>query len=112
MPYAITQSCCSDASCVSVCPVNCIHPTPQERAFGSTEMLYVDPNTCISCGACTDACPADAIHPIETLTGPLQQYAAINAACFEDVTPVADPAPNFHTWEQPEPPRPLPSAPM
>jgi len=110
MPYAITQSCCSDASCVSVCPVNCIHPTPQERAFGSTEMLYVDPNTCISCGACTDACPADAIHPIETLTGPLQQYAAINAAYFEDLTPVTDPTPNFHAWEQPEPPRPLPSA--
>ncbi|MET7280991.1 FAD-dependent oxidoreductase [Kribbella sp. NPDC005582] len=112
MPYAITQSCCSDASCVSVCPVNCIHPTPQERAFGSTEMLYVDPNTCISCGACTDACPADAIHPIETLTGPLQQYAAINAAYFEDLAPVTDPAPNFHAWEQPEPPRPLPSARM
>ncbi len=112
MPYAITQSCCSDASCVSVCPVNCIHPTPQERAFGSTEMLYVDPNTCISCGACTDACPADAIHPIETLTGPMQQYAAINAAYFEDVTPAPDPAPNFHAWDQPEPPRPLPSARM
>ncbi|MFF1819344.1 FAD-dependent oxidoreductase [Kribbella sp. NPDC058245] len=110
MPYAITQSCCSDASCVSVCPVNCIHPTPQERAFGSTEMLYVDPNTCISCGACSDACPADAIHPIETLTGPLQQYAAINAAYFEDIPPATDPAPNFHLWDQPEPPRPLPSA--
>ncbi|WP_405058525.1 FAD-dependent oxidoreductase [Kribbella sp. NBC_01505] len=113
MPYAITQSCCSDASCVSVCPVNCIHPTPQERAFGSTEMLYVDPNTCISCGACTDTCPADAIHPIETLTGPMQQYAAINAAYFDDIPPVTDdPAPNFHPWEQPEPPRPVPSTRM
>ncbi|MFK4085234.1 FAD-dependent oxidoreductase [Kribbella sp. NPDC020789] len=110
MPYAITQSCCSDASCVSVCPVNCIHPTPQERAFGSTEMLYVDPNTCISCGACSDACPADAIHPIETLTGPMRQYAAINAAYFDDIPPAPDPAPNFHLWDQPEPPRPLPSA--
>ncbi|TDD62902.1 4Fe-4S dicluster domain-containing protein [Kribbella antibiotica] len=109
MPYAITQTCCADASCVSVCPVNCIHPTPQERAFGSTEMLYVDPNTCISCGACTDACPADAIHPIETLTGPLQQYAAINAAYFDDIPAATDPAPNFHLWDQPEPPRPLPS---
>lgn len=112
MPYAITQSCCSDASCVSVCPVNCIHPTPQERAFGSTEMLYVDPRTCISCGACSDACPADAIHPIETLTGPLQQYAAINAAYFDEIPPAADPAPNFHAWDQPAPPRPLPSTPM
>ena len=30
MAFAITQNCCSDASCVSVCPVNCIHPTPDE----------------------------------------------------------------------------------
>ncbi len=112
MAYAITQSCCSDASCVSVCPVNCIHPTPQERAFGSTEMLYVDPRTCISCGACSDACPADAIHPIETLTGPMQQYAAINAAYFDEIPPPGDPAPNFHVWDQPEPPRPLPSTPI
>ncbi|MFC9688821.1 FAD-dependent oxidoreductase [Kribbella sp. NPDC056951] len=110
MPYAITQSCCSDASCVSVCPVNCIHPTPQERAFGNTDMLYVDPGTCISCGACADACPADAIHPIETLTGHLQQYAAINAAYFDDIPAPADPSPNFHPWEPPAPKRPLPSA--
>ncbi|MEU2594817.1 hypothetical protein ABZ630_29415, partial [Streptomyces albidoflavus] len=31
---------CNDATCVAVCPVNCIHPTPEERAFGSTEMLH------------------------------------------------------------------------
>ena len=35
MAYAITQSCCADASCVSACPVNCIHPTPDEPGFGS-----------------------------------------------------------------------------
>ena len=57
MAYAITQTCCSDATCVSVCPVNCIHPTPEERAFGSTEMLHIDPKSCIDCGACADACP-------------------------------------------------------
>ena len=26
MPHVITQSCCSDGSCVYACPVNCIHP--------------------------------------------------------------------------------------
>ena len=62
MTYAITQTCCSDATCVAVCPVNCIHPTPEEQAFGSTEMLYVDPATCIDCCACADACPVDAIY--------------------------------------------------
>ncbi|GAA0586030.1 FAD-dependent oxidoreductase [Kribbella sandramycini] len=110
MPYAITQSCCSDASCVAVCPVNCIHPTPEERAFGNTDMLYVDPDTCISCGACSDACPADAIHPIESLTGALQDYAAINAAYFEDIPTAAAAGPLFHNWEPPEPTRTLPSA--
>ena len=32
MPYVITQSCCSDGSCVYSCPVNCIHPSPDEPA--------------------------------------------------------------------------------
>ena len=35
MTYAITQTCCGDATCVSVCPVNCIHPTPGEPDFGT-----------------------------------------------------------------------------
>lgn len=82
MAFAITQSCCSDASCVSVCPVNCIHPTPDEPDFGTTEMLYVDPRSCIDCGACADACPVDAIFPVESLTGPLAAYAEINRAHF------------------------------
>ena len=80
MAFAITQNCCSDATCVSVCPVNCIHPTPNEREFADSEMLYIDPKTCIDCGACADACPVDAIFPIQQLTGPEQAYADINAA--------------------------------
>jgi ferredoxin--NADP+ reductase len=47
MAFAITQSCCSDASCVEVCPVDCIHPTPGEPDFGTTDILYVDPRSCI-----------------------------------------------------------------
>ncbi|MGH3359728.1 MAG: 4Fe-4S binding protein, partial [Nocardioidaceae bacterium] len=110
MPYAITQTCCSDATCVSVCPVNCIHPTPQERAFGSTEMLYVDPSTCIDCGACADACPVDAIIPVEALRGPERAYADINAAYYEgERSAAADPMPNFHPWAPPTFERSLPS---
>ena len=63
MTYVITQNCCKDASCVAVCPVNCIHPAPGENAFGSTTMLYIDPKVCIDCGACADACPVDAALP-------------------------------------------------
>lgn len=83
MAFAITQTCCSDATCVSVCPVNCIHPTPEERAFGSTEMLHIDPRSCIDCGACADACPVDAVFPVDRLPATQREYARINAAYFE-----------------------------
>ncbi|MCX4480560.1 FAD-dependent oxidoreductase [Streptomyces cellulosae] len=107
MAFAITQTCCNDATCVSVCPVNCIHPTPEERAFGSTEMLHIDPKSCIDCGACADACPVDAIFPVERLTGGQRQYARINAAYYENdgneehrpEQPV--PGPVFHDWGAP-----------
>ncbi|MEU6992081.1 FAD-dependent oxidoreductase [Streptomyces sp. NPDC046465] len=121
MTYAITQTCCNDATCVAVCPVNCIHPTPQERAFGSTEMLHIDPRTCISCGACADACPVDAIFPADSLPAAQQQYVEINAAYYDreaaPETPGSAPGtpepaprgPNFHTWGEPSFPRVLPA---
>ncbi|MFD5188808.1 FAD-dependent oxidoreductase [Streptomyces sp. NPDC058357] len=110
MTYAITQTCCNDATCVAVCPVNCIHPTPQERAFGSTEMLYVDPRSCIDCGACADACPVDAVFPVDALPAAQQEYAAINAAYFAGQEPEqGDTGPNFHRWSAPSFERGLPS---
>ncbi|MFE6756243.1 FAD-dependent oxidoreductase [Streptomyces sp. NPDC057684] len=116
MTYAITQTCCSDATCVAVCPVNCIHPTPEERAFGSTEMLHIDPVSCIDCGACADACPVDAIFPVDRLSPAQKEYAAINAAYFEDGDRHTDSGadtvehgPNFHAWGSPSFPRVLPS---
>ncbi|MCZ4122266.1 FAD-dependent oxidoreductase [Streptomyces sp. H39-S7] len=115
MAFAITQTCCNDATCVSVCPVNCIHPTPEERAFGSTEMLYIDPKTCIDCGACTDACPVDAIFPVDSLPVAQREYADINAAYFEQAgeesrAPAGkDLGPNFHAWGEPAFGRVLPS---
>lgn len=111
MAFAITQTCCADASCVSVCPVNCIHPTPDEPDFGRTEMLYIDPETCIDCGACADACPVDAIFPAGDLTGPLRAYEEINAEFYagRDVLAEATVAPNFHRWSPPAFTRVLPS---
>ncbi|MEU6986633.1 FAD-dependent oxidoreductase [Streptomyces sp. NPDC046324] len=110
MTYAITQTCCSDATCVAVCPVNCIHPTPEEREFGSTEMLHIDPDTCIDCGACADACPVDAIFPVDSLSAADAGYAAVNAAYFADKEPPAQhPGPNFHSWGAPAFERGLPS---
>ncbi|RYJ01872.1 MAG: 4Fe-4S dicluster domain-containing protein, partial [Actinomycetales bacterium] len=79
MTYVVTQACCADASCMSVCPVNCIHPAPGEPDFGHTEMVYVDPRSCIDCGACADACPVSAIKPLELLSGDEQVFGDINA---------------------------------
>jgi ferredoxin--NADP+ reductase len=112
MAFAITQTCCNDASCVTVCPVNCIHPTPDEPDFGTTETLYVDPRSCIDCGACADACPVDAIFPVDDLTGPLKAYAQINADYYADRSPsgdTLDPGPNFHAWGPPVFAHPIPS---
>ncbi|MFD4233176.1 FAD-dependent oxidoreductase [Streptomyces sp. NPDC058542] len=111
MTYAITQTCCNDATCVAVCPVNCIHPTPEERAFGSTEMLHIDPRACIDCGACADACPVDAIFPVDSLSAGQREYADINAAYYEgdEPAPGATEGPNFHAWGEPVFGRGLPS---
>ncbi|MGC0367493.1 ferredoxin--NADP+ reductase [Rhodococcus sp. 27YEA15] len=79
MAYVITQACCNDASCVAVCPVDCIHPRPDEPEFTTAEMLYIDPNTCIDCGACFDECPVDAITEEHALRDEHRQYRAINA---------------------------------
>lgn len=79
MPYVVTESCCNDASCVYACPVNCIHPTPDEPDFGTVDMLSVDPRTCVDCGACTTACPVGAIVPQGELTAGQLPFVEINA---------------------------------
>ncbi|MFW0795658.1 FAD-dependent oxidoreductase [Gordonia sp. CPCC 205515] len=81
--FVITQSCCSDAACVSVCPVNCIHPTPEERGFGSSDILHIDPEACIDCGACADACPVDAIYPADKLGTRDKVFIDINADYYK-----------------------------
>src|SRR4029077_11152890 len=48
MAYVIVQPCIGvkDASCVEVCPVDCIHTSDGDP------MYYIDPDECIDCGAC------------------------------------------------------------
>ena len=59
MAYVIAEPCIGtkDNSCVEVCPVDCIHPTPDEPGYDAAEMLYIDPDECIDCDACVEACP-------------------------------------------------------
>ncbi|MEN0135982.1 MAG: FAD-dependent oxidoreductase [Rhodococcus sp. (in: high G+C Gram-positive bacteria)] len=83
MAYVVTQNCCNDATCVAVCPVDCIHPTPAEREYARTEMLYIDPATCIDCGACSDVCPVDAIVPGDAAVPDVDRYRDLNAEYFQ-----------------------------
>ena len=64
MAYVIAEPCIDvlDVSCVSVCPVDCIH-----FEEGTDRKLFIDPNECIDCGACEPECPVNAIFPEESL---------------------------------------------
>jgi ferredoxin len=68
-----------DTTCVSVCPVDCIHGPiditgsgaeveKQGRSAFPGGQLYIDPSTCIDCGACISVCPPDAIYEDEYAT--------------------------------------------
>ncbi|OBJ68050.1 FAD-dependent oxidoreductase [Mycobacterium sp. 1274756.6] len=87
MPHVIGQSCCNDSSCVFACPVNCIHPSPDEPGFATTEMLYIDPDACVDCGACVRACPVDAIAPDTQLSVDQLPFIAINASFYPERPP-------------------------
>jgi ferredoxin/flavodoxin---NADP+ reductase len=112
MPHVITQSCCNDGSCVFACPVNCIHPTPDEPGFATSEMLHIDPVACVDCGACVSACPVGAIAPDARLTATQLPFIEINAGFYPDrpadvklpptskLAPVI-PAPQVRTRRQP-----------
>ncbi|MGE0220863.1 FAD-dependent oxidoreductase [Mycolicibacterium sp.] len=82
MAHVVTQSCCSDGSCVFACPVNCIHPTPDEPGFATAEMLYIDPDACVDCGACVSACPVGAIAPDHLLAPRQLPFVELNAAFY------------------------------
>ncbi|MGB3485768.1 MAG: FAD-dependent oxidoreductase [Mycobacterium sp.] len=82
MPHIVTQSCCSDGSCVYACPVNCIHPSPDEPGFATAEMLYIDPDACVDCGACVSACPVGAIAPDSRLRPEQLPFIELNAAFY------------------------------
>ena len=84
MPHVITQSCCNDGSCVFACPVNCIHPTPDEPGFATSEMLYIDPVACVDCGACVSACPVGAIAPDTRLEPKQLPFVEINASFYPE----------------------------
>ena len=84
MTYVIAEPCIGtkDASCVDVCPVDCIHPGPDSPEYETTEMLYIDPVECIDCGACEPVCPVTAIFPDFDVPEEWSKYTEINADYF------------------------------
>ncbi len=85
MTYFITEPCITvkDASCIDVCPVDCIHPRTDEDDWDKVDMIYIDPEECIDCGACEPACPVEAIYPDFDLPADMEKYRALNIDYFK-----------------------------
>jgi NAD-dependent dihydropyrimidine dehydrogenase PreA subunit len=75
MTYVIAEPCIGvkDASCVDVCPVDCIHATDEDPMF------YIDPDECIDCGACEPECPTTAIFEESALPDKWKAFIDINS---------------------------------
>jgi len=79
MTYVIAEPCIGvkDASCVDVCPVDCIHTTDEAPLY------YIDPDECIDCGACEPECPVTAIFAEDALPPQWNNFIQINADFFK-----------------------------
>jgi len=80
MAYVIVEPCIGskDATCVEVCPVDCIHPTPEEEGFEQVDHLFIDPDECIDCNACAQSCPVDACLSEEEVPEKWHPFIAAN----------------------------------
>ena len=85
MTYVIAEPCVGtkDASCVEVCPVDCI--------YEADDMYYINPDECIDCGACEPECPVTAIFPEEDVPQQLKQFVQLNRDVFTGDNPPGKP---------------------
>ena len=72
MTYIIAEPCVDlkDASCVDVCPVDCIYEG--ERQY------FIHPEECIDCAACEPVCPVAAIFAEDSVPEQWKEYIATN----------------------------------
>ena len=72
MAYIIAEPCVDlkDASCVDVCPVDCI--------YESEKMYYIAPDECIDCAACEPVCPVAAIFSEDAVPAEWASYIELN----------------------------------
>lgn len=76
MAYIIAEPCIGvkDASCVAVCPVDCI--------YEGEDMYYINPDECIDCGACEPECPVEAIFADDSVPEQWQSFIQKNRDFF------------------------------
>ena len=79
MTYVISEPCINvkDASCVEVCPVDCIHTTEEANQY------FIDPDECIDCGVCAEVCPVEAIFFEDDLPEQWSNFLTLNRLFFE-----------------------------
>jgi ferredoxin len=75
MSYVIDERCLGEryATCVSVCPVDCIKPGD----YQGQPFMIILPAVCIDCGLCLPECPIGAILDNETDS---PEWTKINAS--------------------------------
>jgi ferredoxin len=93
VPYVITDRCTRDGSCVEVCPVACIHTTPDAPQF------YIDPDICIECEQCVVVCPVEAIFLDSDLPAEYLPFIDVNAAFFRQHKAELEPVPVDTAWQ-------------
>ncbi len=78
MAFVICEPCIGEkaASCVEVCPVECIHEGPDQ--------YYINPDECIDCGACEPECPVEAIFPEDEVPEEWQSFIEKNANFYRN----------------------------
>jgi ferredoxin len=80
LPYIIAEPCIGvkDASCVDVCPVDCIQTSDEAPQF------YINPDQCIDCAACELVCPVTAIFYDGDLPEEWKSFVQVNADFFKE----------------------------